>query len=31
MKIMNMLEEELYETDTVEYSPFEIITAGEEI
>ena len=31
MKIMNMLEEELYETDTIEYSPFEIITAGEEI
>lgn len=31
LKIMNMLEEELYETDTIEYSPFEIITAGEEI
>ncbi|MDD6013018.1 MAG: glycoside hydrolase family 38 C-terminal domain-containing protein [Oscillospiraceae bacterium] len=28
VKILNMLEEELYETDVIEYKPFEIITIG---
>lgn len=28
VKILNMLEEELYETDVLEYKPFEIITIG---
>lgn len=28
VKLLNMLEEEIGETDTVEYSPFEIITIG---
>ncbi len=28
VKVLNMLEDELYETDTVEFKPFEIITIG---
>ena len=28
VKILNMLEEELYETDVIDYKPFEIITIG---
>lgn len=28
VKILNMLEEELYETDVIDYKPFEIITLG---
>ena len=28
VKILNMLEEEEYETDVIEYKPFEIITIG---
>ena len=28
VKILNMLEEELYETDVIDYKPFEIITVG---
>ncbi len=28
VKVLNMLEEELYETDVIEYKPFEIITIG---
>jgi alpha-mannosidase len=31
MKVLNMLEDEIGETDCVEYSPFEIITLGAEI
>lgn len=30
VKVLNMLEEVLYETDTIDYSPFEIITIGVE-
>ena len=28
VKILNMLEEAEYETDVIEYKPFEIITVG---
>ena len=28
VKLLNMLEEEIGETDTIKYSPFEIITLG---
>lgn len=28
VKVLNMLEDELYETDTVSYTPFEILTIG---
>ena len=28
VKVLNMLEETEYETDTIEYKPFEIITLG---
>ena len=31
VKLLNMLEETLGETDTIEYKPFEIITIGEEL